>query len=351
MAGQSERGYLLVLGIKQYTYHNRKTDVWLKVKNLKGRKFWILQSDDLKRVEPLSDNEMEMITSEIDRFKKIKTANEFELLKGIKTDSFSLSARFEMKKVFYETLPVFEHGIVLFKDPKTDETESAYAFPNCSALQTSLREKLDYETTGSDPFLVRYNKLFAEMDGKLLTNGFMEYCKKYVDENTAPCGVSGNSFETLVSKVGSLAAFESGSMKSEGCGGLYTSTSFDSIDLKTGKSAELTDFFDEEDLFKALQEDAYVQSKIKEAKPDQIDTLKKLSDYIRTGGFAVYEDKFRQGRLRIRISVPADTIHWVGYTLLGLDVKPNYKFLNEFQNLDRKKELFLAKTQKNLSVP
>lgn len=272
------------------------------------------------------------------------------MLKKLKSESFELGAQFKVQKLFNDIYPIFKNGVLFFKNPRTDEYDVAFVFDSCPAFTKSLREKLAYETVGIDPFKVRYNNLFIENNNKLLTNYFTESCQQFVDKNTAICPTSGTNYEKLVSKIGSLASIEYGSMMSGGCGGVYTSARFKSIDLKSGKDAKITDFFEEADIIRALKADSFVQSKFKREKTEDIDSLEKFTQHFHIQGFAIYEEKTRDGKLRVRIAVDASQLHWTGYAFIGVDLKPKKEFMSEFKAIDLKKELFLVKSVKDLNV-
>ncbi len=339
------------------TWYDSSDDsrTWYEVLTENGKKGWVAQyktdgSSGINEAEALSEDDLAKVKEDQAEKRKLKVLTEAQMLKEIEKNSFDLTAQYKIKKVFNENFGAFSQGMMMLAD-KPGLPQRLFYFKNCEALIDIFKKGLKFKSIGSPPWQINSHQILTLKSGQPVTDGFLERCQDLVDYNTPKCPTTNNFYEYVESKVGPLVSFEKGSMESGGCGPVYTNVYFETHDLKTRKPAVITDYFDEAEIVAALKKDAYVTTHFSKSKSPDV----KLKDYIEEldlQGFAIFEPKIYNGKLRIRWSSRPSGCGMCmnSYVLIGMDLTPKPEFMAEFKKLDPKNELFLYQKLKDLSL-
>lgn len=326
---------------------------WIKIQTLNGKRGWI--EDEYATygngllVRPYIEDEekiSQLKNDWKDRQKRNFIGRE-EALNLIRNHrGFDYKNAFRPRVFHGFTYPEIAYHSIQF-----EKSNKIYKFKSCKFLKEELLNEIPMTTIGEGAYRISYNDFFIKTKNGLFSEMFLDECMRLTENNTYECPDYVNDIENVISKVGPILAIEDGSYGGGGCGPPYSNTRVKSIDLRTNKIANITDFFDKTSLVEALLKDKLIQTIIERspAKFKELSSAAKneeeIMDFFDLQGFGIYEEKIRDGKIRIRWARHSSDCGMCpnNYEWIGIDVKPLPWFLEEFKMLNPNIELYLNK--------
>ncbi len=238
-------------------------------------------------------------------------------------------------------IEALEPDLDAFDDDREGRTQ-AFDVRSCEALSARIAAVSEPETSGTSPWQVEITPLSLRHDGDVLVQHECRdrfQCPEQVDEERF-------HLDSLVGPVLSHRRVVGGI----GCKTPHeTSPHFQTLDLRDGEPAVITDFVDEYSLIEALKQDSWIRDHTSDDERKALETFDDLDaghpylGQIDPSRFSFYDWEGDEGRVAIRLWLPAPTGHWTGeFRYLGLWVDPTPEMKRHLEAADEGEGFYMS---------